>query len=178
MNFTNNRLSLAVLLLSFALLIGAGVVLAQEAAVLPAGGQAQVQMPNAVENGGYYFSIAVDTDYATTLDNVRAALQQEGFGIMWETDMRAAFAEKLAVQIPPYMILGACHPPLAHAVYQNEGWIGTLMPCNAVVRELEDGTVSVAIKNPLTLTEATGNPELAPMARELSAAISRVLAAL
>jgi len=177
MNFTNNRLSLAVLLLSFALLIGAGVVLAKEAPVL-AGERAQQLLPASVEHGGYYLSVAVDTDFDATLSNVRAALAQEGFGILWETDLRDKFAEKLAVQIPPYRILGACNPPLANAVYQHEGWIGTLMPCNVVVRELADGTVAVAIQNPLMLPQATGNPEVQPAAGELAAAAGRVLAAL
>jgi uncharacterized protein (DUF302 family) len=174
MNFTNSRLSLAVLLLSFALLIGAGVVMARETPVL-AGERAMQQLPADAEHGGYYLSTAVDTDYETTLGNVRAALAEEGFGILWETDLRDKFAEKLAVQIPPYRILGACNPTLANAVYQQEGWIGTLMPCNVVVRELEDGSVAVAIQNPLMLPQATGNPDVQPAAGELAAAASRVL---
>lgn len=177
MNFTNNRLSLAVLLLSFALLIGAGVVMAKQAPV-QAGERAPQRLPASVEHGGYYLSTAVDTDYDTTLNNVRAALREEGFGILWETDLRDKFAEKLAVQIPPYRILGACNPPLANAVYEQEGWIGTLMPCNVVVRELEDGTVGVAIQNPMMLPQATGNPEVQPAASELAAAANRVLARL
>lgn len=177
MNFTDSRLSLAVLLLSFALLIGAGVVLAEDLPV-PTDGPAQVALPDSIDNGGYYLSVTVDTDFATTIENVRAALTDEGFGVLTEIDLEAKLEEKLRTQIPPYMILGACHPPLAHAVYVDEGWIGAMMPCNFVIREMGDGTVAVGAENPLMLPVATGNPELELAARELTAAVGRVLAAL
>ena len=177
MNFTDSRLSLAVLLLSCALLIGAGVVLAEDLPV-PTDAPAKVALPDSIENGGYYLSVTVETDFATTVENTRTALEGEGFGVLTEIDLRAKLAEKLRTEIPPYLILGACHPPLAHAVYVDEGWIGAMMPCNFVIREMADGTVAVAVKNPLMLPVATGNPELEVAARELTAAAGRVLEAL
>ena len=177
MNFTDSRLSLAVLLLSFALLIGAGVVLAEDLPV-PTDDSAAVALPDLIDNGGYYLSVSVETDFPATTENVRAALEHEGFGVLTEIDLQAKLEEKLGTQIPQYLILGACNPPLAHAVYVDEGWIGAMMPCNFVIREMGDGTVAVAAKNPLMLPVATGNPELEVAARELTAAVGRVLEAL
>jgi len=178
MNFTTNRLNLAVLLLSFALLIGAGVVMAGDvptAATQPAPPPA---MAPGVTNAGYYLSTTVNTDFATTVDHLRAALADEGFGVLTEVDMQAKFKEKLEEDIPPYLILGACNPPLASAVYSQEDWIGILLPCNFVVRELPDGTVMVGAQNPLTLPEATGNAELEALSRKLTGAVGSVLSAL
>lgn len=177
MNFTTNRLSLATLLLSLALLIGAGVVLAGDVPVA-AQQPVQAQLPDGVASGGYYLTAAVDTDFDTTVANLRAALAGEGFGVLTEVDMQAKFAEKLEVEIPRYLILGACNPPLAYEVYQQENWIGILLPCNFVIRELADGTVSVAAQNPQMLPQATGNADLMPLASDLADKVGRVLAAL
>lgn len=177
MNFTNSRLSLAVLLLSCALLVGAGVVLAADRPG-PASAPAGVALPAGIEDGGYYLRVAVETDFATTVENVKLALQAEGFGVLTEIDLQAKLAEKLQAPIPQYLILGACNPPLAHSVFLEEGWIGAMMPCNFVIRELGDGTVAVAAENPLMLPLATGNPELEEAAGELTELVARVLSAL
>jgi len=177
MNFTNNRLNLAVLLLSFALLIGAGVVMAGDTSAA-ANEPPPPAMAPGVTNAGYYLSTTVSSDFATTVEHLRAALASEGFGVLTEVDMQAKFKEKLDEDIPPYLILGACNPPLANAVYQREDWIGILLPCNFVVRELSDGTVMVGAQNPLMLPEATGNAELEPLSRKLTTAVGNVLSAL
>ena len=125
---------------------------------------------------GYYLLTAVKTDFATTVENVRVALKDEGFGILTEIDFSATMKAKLDKDTPPCLILGACNPPFAWEVFQSEPWIGVEMPCNAVIRQLEDGSVQVAIKNPGMLAEATGNSELKSLGEELTARVERVLA--
>ena len=128
-----------------------------------------------ITENGYYLHTAVSTDFATTVENVRAALKEEGFGVLTEIDFSATMKAKLDKDTPPCLILGACNPPFAWQVFESEPWIGVEMPCNVVVRQLEDGSVEVAMKNPAMLVEATGNDELGDVGAELTARVVRVL---
>ncbi len=134
-------------------------------------------MHNEITTNGYYMHTAVNTDFATTVENVRAALTDEGFGILTEIDFSATMKTKLDKDTPPCLILGACNPPFAWEVFQSEPWIGVEMPCNVVIRQQADGSVEVAIKNPGMLVEATGNAELTELGVELTARVIRVLEA-
>lgn len=177
MNFTNNRLSMAVLILSFALLIGGGIVLTADRSAA-AGDYAGIPLRSDIQDGGYYLSTTVQAEFAVAVQQLKDALRAEGFGVLSEIDFQGKMEEKIGAELPPYVILGACNPPLANAVYQDEGWIGTLMPCSFVVRQLDDGSVGVGATNPMLLPMATGNPDLELAARELADLVSRVLGAL
>src|SRR5690606_7942187 len=94
-----------------------------------------------------------------------------------EIDMQATMKAKLNEDYPPLIILGACNPTFAHTAMGINPVIATLVPCNVVVRGGEDG-VTVETVDPQVLVEATGEPELAPLADELRARLDRALAAL
>ncbi|MCB1185560.1 DUF302 domain-containing protein [bacterium] len=124
---------------------------------------------------GYYLHTAVSTDFETTVEKLRGILKDEGFGVLTEIDFSAKMKEKLDVDTPPCLILGACNPPFAWQVFQSEPWIGVEMPCNVVVRQMDDGSVEVAMKNPGMLVEATGNSELSQLGKDLTDAVVRIL---
>lgn len=122
---------------------------------------------------GYHKNLGnVTMDEATT--RVTAALAAEGFGIVTEMNVRDTLKKKLGVDIPPYKILGACNPALAHAAIQAEEMIGLLLPCNVLVHEKGDGTVNVSFAKPSALFQIVENPDLRGMAIEVDARIQRV----
>ena len=109
---------------------------------------------------------------------VRAALAEQGFGILTEIDLAATLKKKLDVDVAPQVILGACNPPLAHQALQAEESVGLLLPCNVVVRAAgEDRTVVEAL-DPLTMVEVTGNTALQPVADDAAARLRAALNAL
>jgi uncharacterized protein (DUF302 family) len=109
---------------------------------------------------------------------VRQALQEEGFGVLTEIDVRQTLKNKLDVDFPPYVILGACNPPMAHRALTMEPDIGLLLPCNVVVRAMGDDRTLVEVLDPVVQLEVSGNPELVPLARQVREMMSRVLAKL
>jgi len=104
----------------------------------------------------------------------RAELAGEGFGILTEIDLRAKLREKLGVEIPPNLILGACHPPSAYRALMAAPEVSVLLPCNVAVAVEERGTV-VRAMNPEAAMEMLGGGEIAAVAREVSAALRRVV---
>ncbi|HEY3437280.1 MAG TPA: DUF302 domain-containing protein [Actinotalea sp.] len=109
-----------------------------------------------------------------TVAAVKAALKEQGFGVLTEIDLAATLKEKLGADVAPQVILGACNPPLAHRSLQAEPSIGLLLPCNVVVRAVEGGTLVEAM-DPQVMVQVTGNPALTAVADE---AASRLRAAL
>ena len=109
---------------------------------------------------------------------VRAALAEQGFGILTEIDLAATLKTKLDVDVAPQMILGACNPPLAHRALQAEESIGLLLPCNVVVRAAGDDRTIVEALDPLTMVEVTGNAALQPVADDAAARLRAALDAL
>ena len=110
---------------------------------------------------------------------VRAALKEEGFGVLTEIDVKSTLKAKIDVDFRPYRILGACNPPLAHQALSAETDIGLLLPCNVVVYQGDspDETV-VSILDPEVQLAVTGRDDIAPLAREVRARMERVLDAL
>ncbi|MFD2516120.1 DUF302 domain-containing protein [Pontibacter locisalis] len=105
-------------------------------------------------------------DDATT--KVKEALQQEGFGVISEIDLKEKFKEKLQVDFRNYKILGACNPKLAHQAIQQEPNIGVMLPCNVLLQEHENGEVEVTAINPMETMAAVDNPNLSSLAEEVS----------
>jgi uncharacterized protein (DUF302 family) len=116
--------------------------------------------------------------FQETVQRVRDALAAEGFGVLSEIDVRATLKNKLGLDFPPYVILGACNPPLAHQALMAEPDIGVLLPCNVIVRSDESNhTTAVAAVDPEVSLARAGSAVLAPVAAEVKARLTRVLAA-
>jgi uncharacterized protein (DUF302 family) len=109
---------------------------------------------------------------------VRDALAVEGFGVLTEIDMQATLKKKLGVERRPYLILGACNPPLANRALEVEPSIGLFLPCNVDVFEGDDGAVYVQTPKPIVMFALVGNPDVQPIAIEVDAKLQRVIGAL
>jgi uncharacterized protein (DUF302 family) len=123
--------------------------------------------------GNYTFSTTTPGPIEKSRERVIAALADEGFGVLTEIDVAATMKAKLEVDIEPYLILGACNPPLAHRAITAEPNIGALLPCNVVLRQ-EGDAITVDFMNPtavLTLVERDG---IAELAAEVRARLERV----
>lgn len=108
----------------------------------------------------YYISKKVNQNYEDAIQHVTEHLNDEGFGVLTEIDIKKTLKKKLDVDFKKYIILGACNPNFAHQVLLKEDKIGTMLPCNVIVEEHEDGTVEVSAVNPLTSMQAVDNPDL------------------
>lgn len=126
---------------------------------------------------GYGITIRLDTPFDETVEQVRAALADQGFGILTEIDVQATLREKLGEQMEPYLILGACNPPLAHRALGADRQIGLLLPCNVVVRTAEGQTLVEAL-DPLVMVDVSGQPGLEPVATEVRERLQAALKAL
>jgi uncharacterized protein (DUF302 family) len=125
----------------------------------------------------YGLKVTVPLPYDRAVERAREELGKEGFGVLTEIDVRATLKKKLDVESRPYVILGACNPPLAHRALEAERDIGLLLPCNVVVYAGDDSSTSVvAALDPVPLLGLTGRSDLAPVAQEVRARMERVLA--
>ncbi len=116
----------------------------------------------------YFKSIKLqNVDFNQAIEKVTEALQQEGFGILTQVDVKETLKKKLDVDFRPYRILGACNPPFAYKALKAEKNIGTMLPCNVVVQEIEDGIIEVVAVNPIASMLAVKNPELIKIAAEI-----------
>ncbi len=126
----------------------------------------------------FSFGREIAHPFAETVPRVREALQQQGFGILSEIDVQQKLAEKLGVEIPPYLILGACNPRLAHQALSAEPELGTLLPCNVVVYAGDAGTSIVTVMDPVAILGLVDNPQIAPLAGQVRALLEAALASL
>lgn len=127
----------------------------------------------------YYFAkILSEERFDDVVARVNDALQDEGFGILTEIDVRATMKKKLDKDVHDYRILGACNPPLAYQALQAEDKIGTMLPCNVIVQATEDGRVEVAAVDPAASMQADDNAELAAIAETVRDKVKRVIDAL
>lgn len=129
---------------------------------------------------GFARTLAVGFDEA--IIRVTEALKAEGFGVLTTIDVRATMKTKLDVEFPPYTILGACNPPLAHRALSMDPDVGLLLPCNVVVRALpaQDGELRTRVEavDPESMLAVASSAELAAVAHEARARLERVIAAL
>ena len=124
----------------------------------------------------YSHAVEVDGDFDDVVARTREALAAEGFGVLTEIDVQATMKAKLDVDRDEYVILGACNPPLAHRALEAEPELGVLLPCNVVVYRTGD-KVRVSAVSAGDMLGMVGNPELEPVAEEVSERLGRVIAA-
>jgi uncharacterized protein (DUF302 family) len=125
----------------------------------------------------YGFGTTLPVSYDEALTLVKDALKVEGFGVLTEIDVKKTLREKLDVDMPAYMILGACNPPLAHRALTTEPEIGLLLPCNVVVRQVDAGT-RVEVADPKAMLGIVDKAELDAVAADAEARLRRVVASL
>lgn len=125
----------------------------------------------------YTLTTTVPTAFDETVAAVRSALADQGFGVLTEIDMAATLRAKLEVEMPPYLVLGACNPPLAHRALQADLSIGALLPCNVVVRADGDQTV-VEAADPHAMMSVADNSELEAVAEDAAQRLRAALGSL
>lgn len=123
----------------------------------------------------YYFSKTVNGNFEDTIESVTNELEKEGFGILTEIDVKETLKKKLDVDFKNYRILGACNAPFAHKALKTEDKVGTMLPCNVVVQELEQGKIEVAAVNPMASMQAVENKTLEGIASEIGDKLKKVI---
>lgn len=123
----------------------------------------------------YGFSRVLEVPFGEALERTRAALQANGFGVLFEIALDQKLKEKLGVEFKPYMILGACNPPIAYQALQEEMALGLLLPCNVIVYE-EAGKSVVAAIDAGKMMSVVGNPNLEAPAGQVNVMLQRVIA--
>jgi uncharacterized protein (DUF302 family) len=122
----------------------------------------------------YTLTRTTKAPFADAVDRVREELRSEGFGVLCEIDVQATLREKLGVDQEPYLILGACNPPLAHRALEAEPELGTLLPCNVVVYR-SGGETHISAVDAERMLSIVENAELAPVAAEVRARLEAVV---
>lgn len=123
----------------------------------------------------YYFNKTFKGTFEEVIEKVTKELKEEGFGILTEIDVTATLKKKLDIDFKKYRILGACNPPYAHKALQAEDKIGTMLPCNVIVQEIEEGVIEVAAVNPMASMRAVENEKLHDVANEITAMLENVI---
>jgi uncharacterized protein (DUF302 family) len=126
----------------------------------------------------YYFSKTLAMPFDETIAHVTDALKAKGFGVLTTIDVKETLKKKIDVDFRPYTILGACNPQFAHQALQKESRIGTMLPCNVIVQQMDDGKVEVAAVDPMASMQAVENEELAGIAAEVQGLLKDVIAGL
>lgn len=121
------------------------------------------------------FKRQVQSTLDSAIDRVTQALSAEGFGILTRIDMHSKIKEKIGKDIAPTVILGACNPTLAHEAYCTNTDVTSLLPCNAVLREISPGTISVELAAPTGLMTILGDEKLVKLAEEADRRLQRAL---
>jgi len=126
----------------------------------------------------YGFNVKVKDGFDQAVQRVTEELQKEGFGVLTEIDVKATMKKKLDIDRKPYKILGACNPKLAHQALSADPDIGLLLPCNVVVREEDDGSITVGFMDPAAVLGLVEKEGVAALAEEVRGRLQRVAGAL
>jgi uncharacterized protein (DUF302 family) len=124
----------------------------------------------------YHFSKIVSLPFDEAVNAATESLKRQGFGVLTQIDVRETLHKKLDVAFRPYLILGACNPVLAHQALQLEDKIGTMLPCNVVVQQRDDGKVEISAVDPMASMMAIDNPALGEVAGKVRAMLEKVVA--
>lgn len=123
----------------------------------------------------YYFNKTLKGNFDEIIKKVTEELKNEGFGILTEIDVKETLKKKLDIDFKEYRILGACNPPFAHKALLAEDKIGTMLPCNVIVQEINPGVFEVAAINPIASMQAVKNEQLNEIAFEISNKLKNVI---
>jgi len=123
----------------------------------------------------YYISTTFNGTFDEAITKTTEELKKEGFGVLTEIDIKETLKKKLGVDFKKYKILGACHPGFAYKALQAEDKIGTMLPCNVIVEEHDDGTVEVSAVNPLESMKAIENDNLSAIANQVNEMLKKVI---
>lgn len=123
----------------------------------------------------YYFSKILIAGFDEGVQRVIEALKEEGFGVLTDIDVKETLKKKINVDFRSYRILGACNPALAHEALSAEDKIGTMLPCNVIVQELDHGRIEIAAIDPVASMQAVGNPRLAQTGAKVRDKLRRVI---
>ena len=122
----------------------------------------------------YHFDTTLQCEFDDAINLVTEALKAEGFGVLTDIDVQATFKAKLDIDRLPYRILGACNPTLANKAISAEPDIGTLLPCNVVVRQEEDNSITVSFMDPLAALSLVQRDDIKELAKEVRSRLERV----
>ena len=123
----------------------------------------------------YYLSKLLTVSFDEAVNRATEALKKEGFGILTEIDVSATLKKKINVDFPSYRILGACNPALAYEALKLENKVGTMLPCNIVVRDAGNGQTEVAVIDPVASMQAIDNPALKLAAAQVRTKLKKVI---
>ena len=123
----------------------------------------------------YYIEKTLNTDFESAAKRATEALLNEGFGVLSVINIHEKLKEKLNVDYPKYRILGACNPPLAYEALKKENRIGTMLPCNVIVREISENETEVSAVDPIASMQAVQNDELGNIATEVQNKLKSVI---
>ena len=123
----------------------------------------------------YHFSTRLNLPFDAAVAATTEALKRHGFGVLTEIDVQATLKNKLGAAFRPYRILGACNPQMAYRALQAEDKIGTMLPCNVIVQQHEDGAVEVSAVDPVSSMQAIDNPALAETAAKVRDMLKQVV---
>ena len=126
----------------------------------------------------YYLGRVLPIAFDDAVARAKNALLKEGFGILTDIDVRETLKKKIGADFPNYRILGACNPTLAYEALKLESKVGTMLPCNVVVRDAGNGQTEVAAIDPVASMQAIDNPKLKQAAQDVRAKLERVVAGL
>nr|VFJ63992.1 MAG: Uncharacterized conserved protein, DUF302 family [Candidatus Kentron sp. FW]VFJ70071.1 MAG: Uncharacterized conserved protein, DUF302 family [Candidatus Kentron sp. FW] len=126
----------------------------------------------------YSFKTTLSGSFPHVIEQVTEALKKEGFGVLSDIDVQATLKAKLDLDYPPYRILGACNPSFANRVLSTDIDLGVLLPCNVVVRQETDDTVTVTFMDPVEVLELAGQKEVTDVAKQVRVLLEQVQKAL
>ena len=126
----------------------------------------------------YYFAKTIEAAFPDAVARAKSALSTQGFGVLSEIDVAATLKAKIGADMPPYLILGACNPTFAHRALLAESKIGTMLPCNVIVREEAPGRIEIAAVDPVASMQAIENPALAETAGAVRDMLQKVISSL